>query len=578
MGSYPTRCSSLSDESEFSSDTTSEPEQSEGCYAPDDEACSSSTSSQASLSAVCSGLSSAVKLQSQQELEASVCDVPDSTACSLDAWRVSIDDLPDEILIKIFSHMSFSELVDVIQKVCTRWKRLSQDAYLWSDKTYFITMGCIVSSDCWKADKTDQQAVQTICDFPNLRSVCMWRGAKSRVFRALYNSCHRLSELHLHPTQKLSYEVLKNLVEKCPKIHTLRISRELLKLQKFAEAVSQFQHLHVLELQDHFKRNRLLLRPLGDGCPQLTVVHFGFMTVDLDDLRYFLNAKRNSLKSISIKWTMEERCILPLLSVCADSLECLELSEYNIHEEEAVEAFTALGTLKNLQELKMSILDPAPPGTAPLAFETGGLPKLRVLDLRNGFGLEDDTVIAVCRGCPALRELNVGNAELLSDAAFSEIYRLQHLEILDVSGCGGLGGALIPCLARLPRLHTLVMEYMEFPELQPGLSSILQLSSIRCLTLNNSTLTGMPFDTFAGKLVNLRELYVYSCVGDSEALHILKEQMPNLKIYGTIEEHEPPEIEDELEGDIDYVEAEYDEDDSDGTYYDSSESEEDSVG
>ncbi|XP_049770727.1 F-box/LRR-repeat protein fbxl-1-like isoform X2 [Schistocerca cancellata] len=516
MGSYPTRCSSLSDESEFSSDTTSEPEQSEGCYAPDDEACSSSTSSQASLSAVCSGLSSAVKLQSQQELEASVCDVPDSTACSLDAWRVSIDDLPDEILIKIFSHMSFSELVDVIQKVCTRWKRLSQDAYLWSDKTYFITMGCIVSSDCWKADKTDQQAVQTICDFPNLRSVCMWRGAKSRVFRALYNSCHRLSELHLHPTQKLSYEVLKNLVEKCPKIHTLRISRELLKLQKFAEAVSQFQHLHVLELQDHFKRNRLLLRPLGDGCPQLTVVHFGFMTVDLDDLRYFLNAKRNSLKSISIKWTMEER--------------------------------------------------------------TGGLPKLRVLDLRNGFGLEDDTVIAVCRGCPALRELNVGNAELLSDAAFSEIYRLQHLEILDVSGCGGLGGALIPCLARLPRLHTLVMEYMEFPELQPGLSSILQLSSIRCLTLNNSTLTGMPFDTFAGKLVNLRELYVYSCVGDSEALHILKEQMPNLKIYGTIEEHEPPEIEDELEGDIDYVEAEYDEDDSDGTYYDSSESEEDSVG
>ncbi|XP_049945928.1 F-box/LRR-repeat protein 7-like isoform X1 [Schistocerca serialis cubense] len=578
MGSYPTRCSSLSDESEFSSDTASEPEQSEGCYAPDDEACSSSTPSQASLSAVCSGLSGAVKLRSQQELEASVSDVPDSTACSLDAWRVSIDDLPDEILIKIFSHMSFSELVDVIQKVCTRWKRLSQDAYLWSDKTYFITMGCIVISDCWKADKTDQQAVQTICDCPNLRSVCMWRGAKSRVFRALYNTCHRLSELYLHPTQKLSYEVLKNLVEKCPKIHTLRISRELLKLQKFAEAVSQFQHLRVLELQDHFMGNRLLLRPLGDGCPQLTVVHFGFMTVDLDDLRYFLNAKRNSLKSICINWTMERRCILPLLSVCADSLERLELSEYNIHKEESVEAFTALGTLKNLQELKMLILYPAPPGAAPLAFETGGLPKLRMLDLRNGFGLDDETVIAICRGCPALRELNVGNAELLSDAAFSEIYRLQHLEILDVSGCEGLGGALIPCLARLPRLHTLVMEYMEFPMLQPGLSSILQLSSIRCLTLNDSILIGMPFDKFAGKLVNLRELYVHSCVGDSEALHILKEQMPSLKIYGTIEEHEPPEIEDELEGDIDHVEAEYDEDDSDGAYYDSSESEEDSVG
>lgn len=450
--------------------------------------------------------------------------------------RVSIDDLPDEILLKIFSHMSFSELVDMVQKVCTRWRRLSQDVELWADKEYQIRAWSELDSHSCKGGTTDLEAVRTFCDAPNLRSVCMCRGATSRVFRALYNNCRRLSVLQLHVTQKLSYSVLRNLVEKCSRIHTLRISNELLKSEKFSEAVSHLRHLRVLNLVLRFTKSAPVLRPLADGCPRLAEVDFRSSVVDTDDLKYFLNAKRNTLKSVRIKWTMGGRkCVLPLLTICADSLEHLQLYSFDVARNEAREAFTALGRLKNLRELKMAILKPAPNGTAALAFTTGGLPKLTILDLRGGYGLDDATAAAVSCGCPALRQLDVRGCHLLTDAAFSHIRRLELLEILDVSRCKCLGGALIPHIAGLTRLHTLIMENTEFPKLQPGLSCILELSSLRCLTLNHSLVTGVPFEKFPGKLVSLRELNVAWCRGDLKALDGLTEQMTNLKIVGRAE-------------------------------------------
>ncbi|XP_047001030.1 uncharacterized protein LOC124616715 isoform X2 [Schistocerca americana] len=234
------------------------------------------------------------------------------------------------------------------------------------------------------------------------------------------------------------------------------------------------------------------------------------MSVDTDDLKYFLNAKKNTLKCLRIKWSVGgTRHVIPLLPVYADSLERLELYEFDIVRNSAREAFTTVGSLKHLRELRMSVPDRIPPGTAALAFTNGGLPQLKVLDLPHGYGVEDNTVIAISHGCPGLRQLSVTHATKLSPAAFSEIDHLEHLEILDVTGCSRLGGGLFPCLVGLPRLHTLRMGTMYFgttyfTELQPGVSSILKLSGLRCLTFDYSDVTGVPFDKFPENLISLR--------------------------------------------------------------------------
>ncbi|XP_047002466.1 uncharacterized protein LOC124619882 isoform X5 [Schistocerca americana] len=299
----------------------------------------------------------------------------------------------------------------------------------------------------------------------------MWCAVSPHVIDVLCDKCRRLADLRLHAAQKLGYSTVKNSVEQCSGIHVLTAPDELLKTEKFSEAVSRLQHLRVLCLQERYVGTTCVLRPcvlrpLGDGCPRLVEIDFGRMSVDTDDLKYFLNAKKNTLKCLRIKWSVGgTRHVIPLLPVYADSLERLELYEYDIVRNSAREAFTTVGSLKHLRELRMSVPDRIPPGTAALAFTNRGLPQLKVLDLPHGYGVEDNTVIAISHGCPGLRQLSVTHATKLSPAAFSEIDRLEHLEMeLSVEGCPGDPRATDGLTEQMPNL---VIRGTVHAELQP---------------------------------------------------------------------------------------------------------------
>ncbi|XP_049842735.1 uncharacterized protein LOC126293520 isoform X6 [Schistocerca gregaria] len=350
--------------------------------------------------------------------------------------RVGIRDLPDEILLKIFSHMSVSELVGTVQKVCARWKVLSQAGQLWTDNVYRIGTWCHVGTCIGNIGNPDQEAIEIFRSAPNLR------------------------------------KELKNLVEQCPRIKSLRVPCEVMKSEESVEALSHLQHLRVLCLgeQDSSIETPLVLRPLAYSCPELEEIDFMHTYINVEDLKFFLYAKKNTLKTIGIRWTLSgNRCVLPVLASYAVSLECLRVYKFVVSTVPAteVENFTALLRMKNLQELTMTAIEPFP-GTVVLAFRDRGLQKLKVLDLRSSKNLYNESVIGFYRACPVLRELNLSFVSMLSDDAFCEIYHLEHLQKLDVSYCRRLGGELIPRLTSLPHLHTLVMKGLDLSQLQPG--------------------------------------------------------------------------------------------------------------
>jgi hypothetical protein len=55
----------------------------------------------------------------------------------------SINDLPEEILLKIFSHIGPEDLCLIIPKVCERWNILAKDVVFWKTLSYH----CYDSSD-----------------------------------------------------------------------------------------------------------------------------------------------------------------------------------------------------------------------------------------------------------------------------------------------------------------------------------------------------------------------------------------------------------------------------------------------
>ena len=56
---------------------------------------------------------------------------------------MSLNDLPDEILLKILSHFGPEDLCLIIAKVCERWNSLAKDVVLWKTLSY----NCDHSSD-----------------------------------------------------------------------------------------------------------------------------------------------------------------------------------------------------------------------------------------------------------------------------------------------------------------------------------------------------------------------------------------------------------------------------------------------
>jgi len=48
----------------------------------------------------------------------------------------SLNDLPEEILLKIFSHFGPEDLCFVIGKVCEKWNVLAKDKLLWKTLSY----------------------------------------------------------------------------------------------------------------------------------------------------------------------------------------------------------------------------------------------------------------------------------------------------------------------------------------------------------------------------------------------------------------------------------------------------------
>jgi hypothetical protein len=61
----------------------------------------------------------------------------------------SINDLPDEILLKILSHFGPEDLILNIAGVCKRWNSLSRDVTIWKEKCY----SCDENSDIKRVAK-----------------------------------------------------------------------------------------------------------------------------------------------------------------------------------------------------------------------------------------------------------------------------------------------------------------------------------------------------------------------------------------------------------------------------------------
>ena len=171
---------------------------------------------------------------------------------------IYFEDLPDEILLNIFS---FLDIKGVLQcgQVSKRLRAISNDQCLWSKLNLFgmeVPYGII------------EKAIQNGCEYLNLGFSCIYGGKKSEVpWKLKYLEISQSHDLEWTP------EVPKGVIENCQFLQKLAVDNFKLDSNKIDQICQNGETLQILSLEgcyiDFYQRSEWIEK-LFTKCPQLT--------------------------------------------------------------------------------------------------------------------------------------------------------------------------------------------------------------------------------------------------------------------------------------------------------------------
>ncbi|PNF22371.1 hypothetical protein B7P43_G17486 [Cryptotermes secundus] len=391
-------------------------------------------------------------------------------------------DLPDELLLIIFSNLSIEDLAMSVQHVNSHWKNVSQDDSLWEYQTF--SPGCKMS---------DEEISRHLRNMPALRSFCPSRGTNTKVVDTLCKYCRDIRHIYFGYSHKLSNSTLHQILKKFPHIEKLVIPlpKETDQLH-FADLVAQLKKLTTLSFTSHCVSTVAngVLRAIADGCPSLQCVDMGFSKSQTKDIEYFLEKRGQQLSSFSVRSyisTVAHR----LLTECAN-LE--SLTYHNLNADLPDTYIQSLSKMSEMRELVLRYFREGQTRNVSSIFKNQSMSKLITLYLYDSDDFDGSSLAVILTNCPQLQRLTVHECGLTDDDDVMEhIFKCKQLEVLELS-------------------HT-------------------------------SHLLGINFHLIPSTLVHLTELHVHGCSSlDKKCMDKLKEEMPHLLIAGIYTRNEETDV------------------------------------
>ena len=227
-----------------------------------------------------------------------------------------IEDLPDELMVTIFSHLKNEELALNARNVCTRWKNIADSDVLW--KNYNLESYPLAT----------EKVIELIQNMPSLKKYSndMEIEEREEVFLALATNCKLLKDFSV-PNITVPLTSLKVLLDNLSNLESLSfsISGENALSTEIIGHMDTIKKLTLFKNEDDFFFNFDILRPIRVGCPNLRSLRLaGFSNgVAEEDIVLLITAKSNNLKIFAWEGTMNFKM---LLALC----QCSHLSELQL--------------------------------------------------------------------------------------------------------------------------------------------------------------------------------------------------------------------------------------------------------
>lgn len=431
---------------------------------------------------------------------------------------LTINDLPNEILLQIFFYLSIEDIALNVQFVCNRWSEVCSKDVLWKNSCLSVEESASIN-----------YIVSLLKKVPKLECFCIWFRSSGEVLNRLAEYCKELRKLDFCvPQLEYSYEAFKNIVVECNKLEELTIPGSALAREELAELVGQWEYLNIIYLIGRSDKP-ILLKYLADGCPALQHLYMRYIVCSYTDLEYFLEKKKDKLLTLSISpITQDGTCLIPLLDICKEKLERLQLEDSRYCYLETHD-FSAIKRLKNLKALSIRIPRGVGADVISNLFERKAMWQLQELELNNYSELNDALVNTICNNCPYLTRLALRYSTHISDAAMKSLPRCRYLEDLDLYYCTELTDDAAEFVLKCSRLKYLNLGFWKITD--KTLLRLIVLTELRELTLDACDVSALPLQVFPQHLRNLRKLKLDYCLNiDFEALAVLCVEMPHISI------------------------------------------------
>jgi hypothetical protein len=433
------------------------------------------------------------------------------------------DDLPNEILLKIFSYLSIEDLSLSTYNVSMHWREVSQDNKLWKNAVFSP-----------RKEMSDKEIVKYLENMPALKSYSATRKTTNIVTDTLCRCCRNIKSIGLHTSHNMTVSVIQKIIHHFPHIESLKVplpSPMPLQQLKFCEVIGQCQSLRSLSLTPN-PENELpmyegVLVPISDGCPSLQHIHLDYCYDIHEDINNLLEKKRHQLLSFS--------CIIYVTKDTAEHVsECAKLQHLeivNLNNDVLYDDIKSLIKLTHLKYFAFRFCSEDVVNNLPMFFQSGSFSQIVHLDLSESYFINDITVITVCENCPQLQHLNLSGSQSLQNEGLRYIGKCIHLDHLDLSVCMDLtDGSMEYVGAGCHNLKTLDISGC-YKMTDKMIEHVVKCTDLQVLKFNYSDLTGSNFHLISTHLQHLAELHLENCKClDEVYIDELHKEMAHLKI------------------------------------------------
>jgi hypothetical protein len=404
------------------------------------------------------------------------------------------DELPNEVLLMIFSYLSIDDLCPSVRDVCIRWRIVSQADEIWKNLSFNP-----------KRSASKEDIVSRLKNMSKLRTFEYY--GTCNVIEALSTHCTMIRVLHISKIE-LNPTLLKLTMERLTALRDLNISfgpgREG---SEITHIIGQSKTLDRLSLYLSGAENvtQGLLKPIADGCPNLNklVLKCDDNNYPDEEICYLLERKKRQLVAYE-QWGRVSANFFVAINECTN-LEKLVFVNTKIYT--PFDQIPQITQLKKLTMLVFTCCKFPLVKKIPLTLFPETFSQLTYIGLPVTSGNISALINKILVKCPFLTHLTLeGNSELHC-RGFKNIRSCKMLNCLDVSRCRQLGKKAMKYVAEgCPELQHLNVSAI--PITDGMFRQILRCRNLKTLLMRHCDLRGIDLNLISTNICGLLYLYI----------------------------------------------------------------------